>query len=162
MAIQDKKYSVFVSSTYVDLVDERVAVSQALLELGCFPAGMELFPASNEEQWSLIKKAIDDCDYYVVIVAGRYGSTTSGGVSYTEREYDYAVINNIPVLTFVHREPGKIRKDFCEGTEEGQNRLVAFRDKVMSGKTIRQWTGAQELKGHVLSSLSAHSRPTLA
>ena len=54
MTVLDKKFSVFVSSTYVDLRDERVGVSQALLELGCFPAGMELFPASNDEQWSSI------------------------------------------------------------------------------------------------------------
>jgi len=70
----DKRYQVFVSSTYEDLREERQEVIQALLELDCIPAGMELFPAADEDQWTLIRKVIDDCDYYIVIIAGRYGS----------------------------------------------------------------------------------------
>src|SRR5258708_30985148 len=104
----DKRYQVFVSSTYGDLRDERQEVMQALLELDCIPAGMELFPAADEDQWSLIKRVIDDCDYYLVIVGGRYGTVDAEGISYTEKEYDYAVAQNIPVLGFVHAEPGKI------------------------------------------------------
>ena len=44
----EKRYQVFVSSTFNDLKDERQAVTQALLSLDHFPAGMELFPASDE------------------------------------------------------------------------------------------------------------------
>ena len=87
----EKRYQVFVSSTYADLQDERQRVIQALMEMDCIPAGMELFPAADEEQWEFIKRVIDDCDYYLLIIGGRYGSTTADGVSYTEREYDYAV-----------------------------------------------------------------------
>ena len=54
----EKRYQVFVSSTFEDLQEERKEVMQALLELDCIPAGMELFPASNEDQWSLIKKKL--------------------------------------------------------------------------------------------------------
>ena len=43
----DKRYQVFVSSTFEDLQEERKEVMQALLELDCIPAGMELFPAAN-------------------------------------------------------------------------------------------------------------------
>ena len=45
----DKRYQVFVSSTYTDLMDERKSVTQTLMELDCIPAGMELFPAVDEE-----------------------------------------------------------------------------------------------------------------
>ncbi len=72
----DKRYQVFVNSTYTDLMEERNEVMQALLELNCMPAGMELFPAANEDQWNWIKRVIDESDYYVVIVAGRYGSVS--------------------------------------------------------------------------------------
>jgi hypothetical protein len=58
----------------MDLLEERKEVIQALLELDCIPVGMELFPASDDDQWSFIKSVIDDCDYYVLILAGRYGS----------------------------------------------------------------------------------------
>lgn len=82
----EKRYQVFVSSTYQDLQEERQEVMHALLELDCIPAGMELFPAANESQWSLIKRVIEDCDYYVLILGGRYGSCGPDGLSYTEME----------------------------------------------------------------------------
>jgi hypothetical protein len=63
------------------------------------PVGMEMFSAANEEQWKIIQKQIDDCDYYVVIIAHRYGSLDKT-ISYTEKEYDYAVLKDIPVLGF--------------------------------------------------------------
>ena len=41
---------------------------------------MELFPAADEEQLNFIKRVIDDCDYYLLIVGGRYGSTDPKGL----------------------------------------------------------------------------------
>lgn len=52
----EKRYQVFVSSTFADLKEERRHVIQALMEMDCIPAGMELFPATDEEQWEFIKK----------------------------------------------------------------------------------------------------------
>ena len=54
MSSDDRKFQVFVSSTYEDLQQERQEIMHALLELDCIPSGMELFPAANEDQWSLI------------------------------------------------------------------------------------------------------------
>ena len=99
----EKRYQVFISSTYADLQEERQEVMQALLELDCIPAGMELFPAANEDQWTLIKRVIDDCDYYMVIVAGRYGTVGPDGVSYTEMEYRYALEQEKPIIGFLRR-----------------------------------------------------------
>ncbi len=77
----DKRYQVFVSSTYADLKEERRAVIQTVIELNCIPAGMELFPAADEEQLAFIKRVIDDCDYYLLIIGGRYGSVDETGIS---------------------------------------------------------------------------------
>lgn len=55
----EKRFQVFVSSTFADLQKERQEVIQALLELDCLPSGMELFPAADEDQWTLIKRVID-------------------------------------------------------------------------------------------------------
>ncbi len=60
------RYQVFVSSTYEDLREERQQATQAILEAGSFPSGMELFPASDDTQWDLIKSVIEEADYYVV------------------------------------------------------------------------------------------------
>lgn len=78
--------------------DKRQEVMQALLELDCIPSGMELFPAANESQWSLIQRVIDDCDYYILIIGGRYGSIADDGVGYTEKEYDYAISRGKPIV----------------------------------------------------------------
>src|SRR5436309_2008295 len=101
----DKRYQVFVSSTYTDLRVERQHVSHALLSIGCIPTGMELFPASNENQLTFIKKVIADCDYFLLILAGRYGSVAEDGISYTEKEFDYASRRGMPIIAFLHRNP---------------------------------------------------------
>ena len=83
-------HRVFVSSTYEDLREERAEVQKALLKLDCFPVGMELFPSADDETWEFIKRQIEESDYYVAIVAGRYGSLASDGLSYTQKEWEYA------------------------------------------------------------------------
>jgi hypothetical protein len=42
-----KRYQIFISSTFTDLKEERDEVTQAIMELGHFPYGMEAFPATN-------------------------------------------------------------------------------------------------------------------
>src|SRR4051812_12609512 len=96
----DKKFTIFVSSTYEDLKEERDAVVKAILEMGHIPVGMEMFSAADDAQWELIKRNIDTTDYYIVVVAHRYGPM-DGAVSYTEKEYDYAASAAIPILGFI-------------------------------------------------------------
>ena len=69
-----KKLQIFVSSTYSDLISERQACVETILSLGHIPAGMELFAAGSESQLETIKRWIDNCDVYMLIVGGRYGS----------------------------------------------------------------------------------------
>src|SRR6516164_6331542 len=116
----DKRYQVFVSSTFEDLQEERREVMQALLGLDCIPTGMELFPAADEDSLSLIERFISQCDYYVVIVGGRYGSVTPAGLSYTEMEYDFAIKAGIPVLAFLHGDPGIIATNRTEASDTGK------------------------------------------
>lgn len=124
----DKRYQVFVSSTFTDLIPERQEITQALLELDCIPAGMELFPAANEDQWTLIKKVIDDCDYYLVIIAGKYGSIGPDGISYTEMEYRYALLKNKPIIAFLHKDIGRIAALNVEEKQENEIKLENFRE----------------------------------
>jgi len=150
----DKRYQVFVSSTYADLKEERQHVLQALMEMDCIPAGMELFPAADEEQWSFIQKVIDDCDYYLLIIGGRYGSVTSDGVSYTEKEFDYAVEQGLKIVALIHGEPDNIPFGKSETDPELRDKLFEFRDKVMNGRLVKFWKLAEELPGLVALSLT--------
>ena len=149
----DKRYQVFVSSTYVDLQDERQKVLQTLMEMDCIPAGMELFPALDEEQWEFIKKIIDDCDYYIIIIGARYGSVTNEGISYTEKEFDYALEKGIKIIALIHEEPDAIPFNKNEGDPEKRAKLSAFKDKIKTGRLVKFWNTANEIPGLVTLSL---------
>ena len=148
----DKRYQVFVSSTFRDLQEERQEIIQALLELDCIPSGMELFPAANEDQWTLIKKVINDCDYYIVIIGGRYGSIGPTGLSYTEMEYRYGLERAIPTIGFLHKNPGSLSLDRSESDPENQKRLKEFREFVEK-KSCRYWESPADLGSQVSRSL---------
>ena len=139
----EKKYQVFVSSTYKDLSEERKEVIQALLELDCIPVGMELFPAADDDQWTLIQRLIDDCDYYIVIVGGRYGSPNKDGVSFTQMEYEYALSRRIPIIGFLHKNPENIAVGKSEKDGEAKQRLEEFR-KIVQQKTCRYWASPSD------------------
>jgi hypothetical protein len=87
---------------------------------------MELFPAADDAAWKVIKRFIAGCDYYIVIVGGRYGSKGPRKKSYTEMEYDYAVAEGLPVLAFLHGDPGVIPANKTEGTDEASRRSRPF------------------------------------
>lgn len=151
--IMKKKYQVFISSTYKDLVEERAAVSQCLLDCGCIPVGMEQFPASGMSQMEYIKKMLVDCDYYILILAGRYGSIDTDGIGFTEKEYDYAKSIGLPVMSFVIEDAGKLQVDKCEDTDKGRALLKSFRDKVCKDTLVKMYKNTDDLKAGVAVSL---------
>lgn len=146
----EKRYQVFVSSTYEDLKEERSEVMKALLELDCIPTGMELFPAADENSWALIKQVIDACDYYVLIVGGRYGSLAYDGMGYTEKEFRYAVKINKPRIAFIPNDLDAIPAGKTEKTEKGKLALNNFLDYVRNQRVCKFWNNTDHL-GAVLS-----------
>lgn len=150
----EKRYQVFISSTFADLEDERKGVMEAIIELDCFPAGMEMFPASNKEQFAYIKSVIDESDYYVIIVAGKYGSIAEDGLSYTEKEFDYAQEKGIPILAFVKKDIEHLPADKVEMDADKRKKLDSFREKVLKGRLAKFWNTKDELKYNLHSSLS--------
>ncbi|MEV7826446.1 DUF4062 domain-containing protein [Microbacterium enclense] len=154
-----KRYQVFVSSTYVDLQEERRAVISTLLESDAFPAGMEMFPASDDDAWSLIKGVIDDSDYYLVVIGGKYGSLDPAeDISFTEKEFDYAVATRKPVMAFMHGDPNALTVEKSEKSEDMQEKLANFRDKVKSSKHVKFWTTPEDLAGKVALSFNKLTR----
>src|ERR1700730_18291998 len=144
-------YKVFVSSTFRDLRAERAEVQKALLKLNCLPVGMELFPAADDDTWDFIKEQINDTDYYVVLVAGRYGSLAPDDVSFTEKEYDYAREREIPSIGFVHAD----RKAIPSGKTENNPQLVAKLDAFVSKikkRPVRTFTNSHQLASEVTTS----------
>ncbi len=105
-----KKLQVFVSSTFLDLKDERQKAVEGILKAKHIPAGMELFKAGNESQLETVKRWINESDVYLLILGGRYGTLEpSTGKSYTQIEYEYALDKGIPMFAFV------IKINSCKG-----------------------------------------------
>jgi hypothetical protein len=154
----DTRYQVFVSSTFADLKEERQAVMQALLSLDHFPAGMELFPASDEDQLTLIKGVIDDSDYYILVIGGRYGSIDASGLSYTEMEFDHALATKKPVLAFIHERPDEIPAGKTDQNDVLRERLNTFKKKVQTGRHVKYWSNPDDLKAKVIQSMAAETK----
>ena len=132
-----RKLQVFVSSTYHDLLDDRQAAVAAILKAGHIPAGMELFTAGDKSQLETIKRWIDDCDIFMLILAGRYGSLEpESGLSYTEIEYNYALAQNKPFFSVVMEDEAlneRSKSDPRTYLEQHEpKKLDTFRAKVKS------------------------------
>lgn len=140
------KYQIFVSSTYVDLKEPRDLVIKAILEMGHIPVGMEMFSAADEEQWSIIKRQIDQSDYYVLIMANRYGSVTEENISYTEKEFDYARSQGVPCLGFVLDPTAPWPSAHTDTDHTKVESLNLFRTKVKQ-RPVSFWKNNDDLYG---------------
>ena len=96
---------------------------------------------------------LDDCACYILMVAGKYGSTCEDGVSYTEKEYDYAVSIGLPVLSFVHQDIGNLPSKKCEETDERRQKLMDFRKKVCADRLVKFYMTVEDLRTEVVTSI---------
>ncbi len=145
-----KFYSVFVSSTNEDLKEERLAVFDALMKCNCFPVGMERFPASPCKSLELIQNYIDQCDYFVLVSAGIYGSIVpdqDNRISYVEWEYDYAKKKKLPCYSFVVQDVGQLLNKKVDTTNG--KLLDAFHKKIKGDSNVNFYTSADDLKASV-------------
>jgi len=154
----EKKYQIFISSTYKDLVDERRKVQDTILSMYQFPIGMEMFSAADEEQWEIIKETIDSSDYYVLIIGHRYGSIIENGeyagFSYTQKEFRYALERKIPVLAFLIDDSVPVTPDKMEQDINKNEKLKLFKQEVKTGRTVQWWTSKDDLANKVMNSLN--------
>lgn len=153
-----KKLQVFVSSTYLDLKEERQSAVSAILKAGHIPAGMELFSAGNDSQLDTIRRWIDESDIYMLILGARYGSVdTRTSLSYTELEYDYAISKDKPVFAVVITDDAIDKKVHSEGRQvvesEYPAELKSFRKKVLS-KISSFFNDSKDIKLAVHETLS--------
>lgn len=143
---QEKKYQVFISSTYNDLVEAREKATKVILDLYHLPVGMEMFSADDDDQWKIITDAIDVSDYYVLILGHRYGSLTNSGISFTEKEFNYAKSKNIPILSFIRNRDAPVSNSDRESDSKSLPKLEKFIAKASKGKMCAFWTDVSDLE----------------
>ena len=147
-----KRYSVFVSSTFKDLKEERAAILLDLVKIYCIPLGMEYFDASDTSQIDIIKEYINESDYYILIIGGRYGTPYNDKISYTMWEYEYAKEHNIPVLVFIRNEKS-IPDSKKETDADLLSKLEKFKCDVSKDNVCFFWDKKRDLIPSVSRSL---------
>lgn len=139
-----KRYQVFISSAYEDLVEQRRVVANALLQQSYLPSGMELFPSTPGTTWPYIEEVIRLSDYYVLILDRAYGSAFPEEIrSWTEKEFDFARAIKKPILVFPSRA-----KD-----SELSEPMRRFRARIADEQLVRFWIDTADLTAAVLGSL---------
>jgi formylglycine-generating enzyme required for sulfatase activity len=150
----EKRYNVFVSSTFEDLKNERIEVIKRIVKMKLFPMSMEFFCAANKPSWEVIERVIEECDYYVLIIGGRYGSKVKEtGESYTQKEFRYAHKRRIPIIAFLHKEYKKLPVYEEKNSEKDKKGLKAFIKEVKKDRQIDSYTNAAELASNVQAGL---------
>ena len=151
--MEDAKYQIFISSTFLGLESVRSKITATILNLHHFPIGMEMFSAGDSEQWEIITETIDVSDYYLLIIGHRYGSVNDEGMSFTEKEFDYAVAKGIPVLSFIRERDIPTLAAERESDPDKNARLEAFIAKAKNNKMCEFWGTTDELATKVAVAL---------
>lgn len=147
--------TVFLSSTFVDLVNERKSVIEKLnKDRRIKPIGMEQFPAANMTQKEFIDRELPQCDCYVLILGGRYGSIVPGtNISYTEYEYDLAVKSDIPRLCFLPANLNDLLISQYDNSD-GISLQRRFANRVQAERLCAVWKDKDDLADKVMKSIN--------
>lgn len=117
---------------------------------------MEQFNAGDSEQWEVIKEAIDSSDYYIIIIGKRYGSVIDcgedAGISFTEKEFNYAKAKGIPILAFIKSDNANFRGDSFETDVVKHQKLCIFTNKVKTGRIVEWFDNSYDLAAKVTAS----------
>lgn len=152
-----RKLQIFVSSTYEDLIDYRLAAMEAILAAGHIPAAMEQFSPGDETAWQKITRWIDESDAFILILGGRYGSIEpSSGRSYVELEYDYALEKGKPFFALVidekHHEKRVSEHGFKVDERKNRKEYDALREKVAK-HLCRFWKKKEDIESAIFQKL---------
>ena len=93
-------------------------------------------------------------DYYVAIVSGKYGTIAPDGLSYSEKEYDYAVQKTIPVIALIRENVDALEVAKRETATDTLEMLERFRRKLNTGRLVSHWKDETELCYRLINSLA--------
>jgi hypothetical protein len=158
-----KKYQVFISSTYTDLIEERQQAVLAVLKANHIPAGMELFKAGSLDQLQTIERWIDESDIYMLILGGRYGTLEpKSKKSYTHLEFEYALKSKIPIFVIQLTDNmlkikslGPSLKDADVYEQKNKNKYKDFKSLVAGhNRVVAYVDNTDQIKSEVLGSIN--------
>lgn len=137
--------TVFISSTFVDLKDERKKVWNSLEKFDVTVKGMEQFGARKSNPLATCISEVEQSDIYVGIIGMRYGSEEpNSGKSYSQLEYEKAIEQNKEILIYLIDEessavtPNLIQYDKIQ-------KLNNFKAILKDKHTIDTFSNSQDL-----------------
>ena len=156
--MRKRKLQVFVSSTYNDLISERLTAMEAILAAGHIPAAMEQFSPGDETAWDKIQRWIDHSDCFMLILGGRYGSLEpKSGKSFVHLEYEYALKKCKPFFTLViHRDAldQKVKAKGLHAADERENPdLYKKFYKIVTAQHCNFWNDEKDIKITIMHKL---------
>jgi hypothetical protein len=137
-----KKYHIFIGSTLDDLKNERRVLPRIVMELGHIPVMADYLDDSGKTDQMLVKKAIEECDYFIALAAHKF--SLPEGKSPLETEYTYAVKKEIPVIALIIDEKARWKGSKKETAPEAVKKLEAFKKKLTEGR-YETWTNTADL-----------------
>ena len=129
VGMQDKRYQVFTATSGLEMLPERMALSQTLIGMGFFSWGLEQrTPLST----AFARRQIDESDYFILVLGSQYGELSVSGVSYLHLEYLYAKSKHKPMLIILHEAPNSRAPNVQEQKAELQEKFADFRQQLIS------------------------------
>ena len=126
---------IFISSTIVDLPNERKAALKAVEKVGGFPVMSEFtIEAQSTDSLTTCLNKVKESDLYVLILGGRYGWQPENKESITELEYQTAVGCKLPILVFNTNYP----KDPLQKQFEGKVENSFFRKTIQDAFELQE------------------------
>jgi hypothetical protein len=86
-----------------------------------------------------------------------YGSLASDGLSYSEKEYEYALEKGLPVIALIRENIDSLEPGKRETTLETTAMLDRFRERVSTGRLVAYWKDETELCRRLVNSLATTS-----
>jgi hypothetical protein len=139
-----KKYHIFIGMTGDDLKAERKELPRLIMELGHIPVSAEYLDATEANAELLVKKIIEECDYFIALTAHKY-KAAGEKTSPLETEYNFAVKAGVPVIALVIDEKARWKAAKKETEADLVKKLENFKKRLLAGPHA-SWLNAADLK----------------
>lgn len=158
----EKRYHVYISTSfYGDVKAERLKMEYVLLNIGVFPWEF------NERRTSLntaqARRQIDDCDYVIFLLGGKYGDVSASGISYMHLDFLYALNKQKTILSFIDAVPEQRTALEQETTPDMVKKFTSFREQMKNeSQYCIEYNGLLDLERAVRNTFVKAMRETPA
>ena len=147
--------TIFVCSTFADLVDERKAVLDAIRRLQLQHDSMEYFGARPNAALETCIDEVRRSDALLVIVGHRYGTiATSRGISFSQAEYEEGYAIGKPCLVYFRDDNVPVLPRYVEGDSGRSLLLESWKATLSARHTVATFRDSNDLALQVAADIA--------